>query len=180
MYGRRPHGEGQPDQREQALLQEHVEDVLGERRSHAILSRPPPPLLPNGTLVYVRDRSGDRRFKVDKKWQLMRVLKQSGVKVLLGSLNRHQIVERHVRDCVPAPEDAINEQVEGSRNSTMSRMYKVPLKLSRSPRPSSPKTSPSHHEVVQQEEPEASRESSSSTIRTQRGRIIRPPQRLRF
>ncbi|KAF4685661.1 hypothetical protein FOZ60_006288 [Perkinsus olseni] len=96
-----------PDSRQRAQVLENLQDLLSERRSKAMLKANSPITLTPGTVVFVRNHDLDRKYKVGKRWSLMTVLRQEGVKVYLAdygsSPSTSRVLERHVRECLPTP-----------------------------------------------------------------------------
>ncbi|KAF4741578.1 hypothetical protein FOZ62_002401, partial [Perkinsus olseni] len=107
MFGRSPHHDRVQDSRQRAQVHENLQDLLSERRSKAMLKANSPITLTPGTVVFVRNHDLDRKYKVGKRWSLMTVLRQEGVKVYLAdygsSPSTSRVLERHVRECLPTP-----------------------------------------------------------------------------
>ncbi|EER14603.1 hypothetical protein Pmar_PMAR029587, partial [Perkinsus marinus ATCC 50983] len=113
MYGRSLHLRQAQNSRQRAEVHENIQDLLSERRSGAMLHAKPPVSLAPGTIVFARNHDLDRKYKVGKRWSLMKVLRQEGVKVYLvdygSSPPTSRVLERHVRECLPAPPEFLDK-----------------------------------------------------------------------
>ncbi|KAF4729314.1 paraneoplastic Ma antigen, partial [Perkinsus olseni] len=121
MYGRDPHTRCQQTTAERATTLEHVENVLNEKRAHAILRKEKINSYETGSRVFVRNHESDRHYKVGPKWRMMRVLRQDGFMVYLvpeQPATRPQVVVRHVRECLPAPSWATSQQADTRQQSS--------------------------------------------------------------
>ncbi|KAF4687895.1 hypothetical protein FOZ60_003328 [Perkinsus olseni] len=204
MFGRSPHHDRVQDSRQRAQVHENLQDLLSERRSKAMLKANSPITLTPGTVVFVRNHDLDRKYKVGKRWSLMTVLRQEGVKVYLAdygsSPSTSRVLERHVRECLPTPPGFLDKTKEivlehsatrsrhgvlpSTRSTSVSQRssvakFKVPVRYSlrvKGKTPNASAASQSHHAAPQADT------TSDTNVRRSRvsGRTIRKPVRFGF